>query len=143
MKRPAANQRWSTNTAIDYQQPEVVLLDRDKLFEDLKTWILQLPSVTQASHRFGGTEFQVDGLEFMHSHGPSFLDIRLSKTDQEAALKDGKPIPHRFAPQAGWISFRIEKAEDLGPAKELIQAAHENAKTTMEAYKTRPKSKLD
>jgi luciferase-like monooxygenase len=118
-------------------------LDRDKLFEDLKTWILQLPTVTQASHRFGGTEFHVDGLEFMHSHGPSFLDIRLSKTDQEAALKDGKAIPHRFAPQAGWISFRIEKAEDLGPAKELIQAAHENAKTTMEAYKTRPKSKLD
>jgi hypothetical protein len=116
-------------------------LDRDKLFEDLKTWILQLPSVTQASHRFGGTEFQVEGLEFMHSHGPSFLDIRLSKTDQAAALKDGKAIRHRFAPQAGWVSFRIEKAEDLGPAKELIRAAHENAKASMEAHKTQ--SRLD
>jgi len=121
----------------------VVLLDRDKLFEDLKTWILQLPTVTQASHRFGGTEFQVEGLEFMHSHGPSFLDIRLSKTAQAAALKDRKAMPHRFAPQAGWVSFRIEKAEDLGPAKELIQAAHENAKASMETHKTRPQSKLD
>jgi hypothetical protein len=121
----------------------IVLLDRDKLFEDLKTWTLQLPGVTQASHRFGGTEFLVEGLEFMHSHGPSFLDIRLSKTDQEAALKDGKAIAHRFAPQAGWVSFRIEKAEDLGPAKELIVAANENAKASIEAHRTRPKSKID
>ena len=120
-----------------------VLLDRDKLFEDLKRWILQLPSVTQASHRFGGTEFKVEGLEFMHSHGPSFLDIRLSKTEQETALKGGKAIPHRFAPQAGWVSFRIEKAEDLGPAKALILAAYENAKSSMEAHKTRRESILD
>jgi hypothetical protein len=120
-----------------------VLLDRDKPFEDLKKWILQLPRVTQASHRFGGTEFKVEGLEFMHSHGPSFLDIRLSKTDQAATLKGGKAIPHRFAPQAGWVSFRIEKAEDLGPAKALILAAYENAKSSMEAHKTRSESILD
>jgi deferrochelatase/peroxidase EfeB len=121
----------------------VVLLDRDKLFEDLKRWISQLPSVTQAAHRFGGTEFQVDGLEFMHSHGPSFLDIRLSMKDQAGALKDGKAMPHRFAPQAGWVSFRIENAEDLGPAKELIQAAYENAKASMDAHEARRKSKPD
>ncbi len=57
------------------------MVDRNELFESLKAWILQLPGVTQAAHRFGGTEFQVEGLEFMHHHGPSFLDIRLSKSD--------------------------------------------------------------
>jgi hypothetical protein len=114
-----------------------------KPFEVLKAWILQLPGVTQASHRFGGTEFQVEQLEFMHSHGTSFLDIRLSRTEQAAALKEGKAIPHRFAPQAGWVSFRIENAEDLGPAKALIQAAYENAKASMEAHKTRRKSDPD
>ncbi len=119
------------------------MTDREELFEQLKSWILQLPSVTQASHRFGGTEFQVEGLEFMHHHGPSFLDIRLSKNSQTKALKDGRAIPHRFAPQAGWISFRIEKAEDLGLAKELIELAYENAKANMEAQKTRVQSKLD
>src|SRR5216684_2716774 len=66
------------------------MVDQNKLFEDLKTWILQLPSVTLATHRFGGTEFQVDGLEFMHHHGPSFLDIRLSKSDQATVLKKGR-----------------------------------------------------
>jgi hypothetical protein len=113
------------------------MVDRNKLFEDLKTWILQLPGVTQATHRFGGAEFQVEGLEFMHHHGPSFLDIRLSKNDQATALKKGTAIPHRFAPEAGWVSFKTEKAEDLGPVKELIQLAYENAKTNMEAHRTR------
>ncbi len=116
--------------------------DSNKLFEDLKSWILQLAGVTQATHRFGGTEFQVEGLEFMHHYGPSFLDIRLSKNDQTTALKNGTALPHRFAPQAGWVSFRIEKAEDLGPAKGLIQLAFENAKGHVEAHKTRVQSKL-
>jgi hypothetical protein len=118
------------------------MVDRNILLEDLKTWILQLPGVTQATHRFGGTEFQVEGLEFMHHHGPFFLDIRLSKSDQAKALKDRKAIPHRFAPKAGWVSFTIEKAEDLGPAKELIRLAYENAKTNMDAHRTRGQLKL-
>lgn len=108
-----------------------------ELFGDLKAWILTLPSVTQAPHRFGGTEFEVEELEFMHNHGPSFLDIRLSKSDQATSLSKGAAIPHRFAPQAGWVSFRIEKPEDLESAKELIQLAYENAKTNMEAHRTR------
>jgi Family of unknown function (DUF5519) len=113
------------------------MVDRNELFENLKKWILELPGVIQAAHRFGGTEFQVEGLEFMHYHGPSFLDIRLSKNDQATALKNGTALPHRFAPQAGWVSYRIEKAEDLDPAKRLIRLAYENAWTTMEANKTR------
>jgi Family of unknown function (DUF5519) len=113
------------------------MVDRDRLFESLRSWILQLPGVTQATHRFGGTEFQVNGLEFMHHHGPSFLDIRLSKNDQEIALKNKTAIPHRFAPQAGWISFRIEKTEDLDRAMELIKLAYENARTSMEAASAR------
>ncbi len=118
------------------------MLDGEELFEELRSWILQLPGVTQASHRFGGTEFQVEGLEFMHHHGPSFLDIRLSISDQAKALKNGGAIPHRFAPQAGWVSFRLENAEDLEPAKRIVQLAYENAKTNMEAHKTEGQSKL-
>src|SRR6266581_3885094 len=74
--------------------------------ENLKNWILQLPEVVEAPHRFGGTQFQVSGLEFMHFHGDTFLDIRLSKENQATVLKQGTAIPHRFAPQGGWVSFR-------------------------------------
>jgi hypothetical protein len=60
------------------------------MIRSLQDWILELPNVTKASHRFRGTEFQVHGLEFMHTHGTSHLDIRLSKEDQERILKEGK-----------------------------------------------------
>src|SRR5256712_3627112 len=113
------------------------MVDRDALFENLRGWTLQLPDVIQESHRFGGTEFQVEGLEFMHHHGPSFLDMRLSKGDQEIELKNGTALRHRFAPQAGWVSFRIEKPEDLEAAKRLIRLAYENARTSMEAHSAR------
>jgi len=35
----------------------------------------------KTSHRFGGTEFQVHGLEFMLIHGTLHLDIMLSKEE--------------------------------------------------------------
>jgi hypothetical protein len=97
------------------------------LTKSLQDWILELPRVTQASHRFGGTEFQVQGLEFMHTHRTSHLDIRLSKEDQERMLTDGKAEPHRFAPQAGWVTFRIRSEGDVEAAKELIRLAYDNA----------------
>ncbi len=97
--------------------------------ENLKNWILQLPEVFEAPHRFGGTQFQVNGLEFMHFHGDTFLAIRLSKEDQATMLKQGTAVPHRFAPQAGWVSFRIENAEDVERAKNVIQMAYVNARS--------------
>ena len=97
--------------------------------QNLKNWILQLPEVVEAPHRFGGTQFQVNGLEFMHVHGDTFLDIRLSKEDQATMLKQGAVIPHRFAPQAGWVSFQIENAEDIERAKNVIQMAYANARS--------------
>jgi len=107
------------------------------LNESLQDWILKLPKVTKAPHRFGGTEFQVDGLEFMHTHGISHLDVRLSKQDQERMLKEGKADPHRFAPQAGWVTFRIRSERDVEAAKELIRLAYDNAEKLMEAHVSR------
>ncbi len=96
--------------------------------ESLQDWILQLPNVTKASHRLGGTEYQVHGLEFTHTHGTSQLDIRLSKEDQERTLKDGKAEPHRFVHhRAGWVIFRISSEGDIEAAKELIRLAYDNA----------------
>jgi hypothetical protein len=73
----------------------------------------------------------------MHSHGHSWLDIRLSKEDQASVLKNREALPHRFAPQAGWVSFRLEKPEDLVNARRIIQLAYENAKKNLEDVKSR------
>ena len=100
-------------------------------YESLRAWILQLPGVREAPHRVGGVEFQVDGIEFMHSHGPSRLDIRLSKQDQASVLKTGEALPHRAQvhAEAGWVSFRIKNLQDLANAKKVIRLAYDNTKT--------------
>jgi len=49
-------------------------------------------------------------------------------------LKEGKADPHRFAPQAGWVTFRIRSERDVEAAKELIRLAHDNAEKLMEAH---------
>lgn len=105
--------------------------------QSLEEWILRLPDVRKAPHRFGGTEYQAHGLEFMHSHGPTYLDIRLSKEDQQKMLGEGKAEPHRFAPQAGWVTFRIRSEDDLETAKELIQLAYSNAERMITAHLAR------
>ena len=104
--------------------------DQTSIYETLRAWILQLPGVREAPHRVGGVEFQVDGVEFMHSHGPSRLDIRLSKEDQAPVLKSGLALSHKAEvhARAGWVSFRIENTRDLVNAKKVIQLAYENAK---------------
>ena len=107
--------------------------DESSTYESLRAWILQLPGVREALHSVGGVEFQVDGVEFMHSHGPSWLDIRLSKEDQTSVLKAGLALSHKAEvhAHAGWVSFRIENRRDLVNAKKVIQIAYENAKKTL------------
>jgi hypothetical protein len=111
--------------------------DKTVIYKSLKTWILQLPGVGEAPHRFGGHEFQVEGVEFMHSHGHSWLDIRLSSEDQASVLKTGECLPHRFAPQAGWVSFRLDGPDDLDKAHRIIYLAYENARKNLEDVKAR------
>jgi hypothetical protein len=73
----------------------------------------------------------------MHTHGTSHVDIRLSKEDQERMLKEGKAEPHRFAPQAGWVTFRIRSEKDAETAKELIPLAYDNAAKMKAAHRSR------
>jgi len=108
----------------------------DRLYGPLREWILALAGVTEALHRFGGTEFRVGGVEFMHSHDPRFLDIRLSTDDQERVLREGRALRHRseFHSQAGWVSFRILSGTDAERVKELIGLAYGTARRAAEFH---------
>ena len=103
----------------------------------IQEWLLQLPGVSQSPHRFGGTEYLVNGLEFMHSHGPTYLDIRLSMDDQRRVLETRRADPHRFAPGAGWVTFRIRSDGDVEAAKEFVMMAYKNAERTMRDHELR------
>jgi len=102
-----------------------------------REWVESLPGVTKAPHRFGGVELQFHGLEFMHFHSDTYLDVRLSKEDQAKILEEGKAERHKFAPQAGWVTVRIHSSKDLGNAREVVQLAYSNAKRIMEAHLAR------
>src|SRR3989442_9091496 len=73
----------------------------ENVISGLKEWLLQLPDVVEAPHSFGGTEYQVNGRQFMHNHGPRYLDIHLSREDQERVIREGKAERHRFTPARG------------------------------------------
>src|SRR5207249_10682249 len=100
----------------------------------LMEWGRALTDDTQATHRIGATEFRVHGLEFMHSHGLSFLDVRLSPKEQARVLREDKAEHHRadVHHHEGWVSFRIEGKESVERARELVQLAYDNAKGTSE-----------
>ena len=95
----------------------------------LKEWLLRLPDVVEAPHSFGGTEYQVNGRQFMHNHGPRYLDIHLSREDRERVIREGKAERHRFTPaRAGWVTFHIRSDGDVETAKELITLAYNDAR---------------
>jgi hypothetical protein len=61
---------------------------------------------------------------FMHIHGHGHCDIRFSKDDQERVLAEGKARAHRWAPEAGYVTFIVKDERDLEPAMNLIQMSH-------------------
>jgi hypothetical protein len=60
----------------------------------------------------------------MHIHGYGQCDIRLSKGDQERVLAEGKARAHRWAPEAGYVTFIANDESDLEPAMDLIWMSH-------------------
>jgi hypothetical protein len=108
--------------------------------DGLRAWISNLPSVSSGPHRFGGVEFNVDGLEFMHFHGETHLDIRLSKADQAQVLAAGRAETHLYAPATGWVTFRIKSSEDIDRAKELVRLSYNNASVILQQHRTRQQS---
>ena|SRR5690349_23856231 len=100
---------------------------RVELNEELREKILALPGVTERQNAgIHEDAFYVGRNMFMHIHGYGHCDIRLSKTDQERVLAEGKAQQHRWAPQAGYITFMARNENDLGPAMELIRLSHDH-----------------
>lgn len=95
------------------------------LHQELRQRILSLPGVTERQNAgIHEDAFFVGRTMFMHIHGSGHCDIRLSKADQERVLAEGKARPHRWAPEAGYVTFIVSDQEDLEPAANLIRMSH-------------------
>jgi Family of unknown function (DUF5519) len=101
---------------------------RAELHQQLRQRILSLPGVTERQNAgIHDDAFFVGRTMFMHIHGRGHCDIRLSKEDQGRVLAKGKARPHRWAPEAGYVTFGVQDDRDLEPAMALIEMSHRNA----------------
>ncbi len=52
-------------------------------------------------------------------------------------MKEGRAEPHGFAPQAGYVTFRIRGEGDVEKAKAIIRLAYDNAEKRMRVHAVR------
>jgi hypothetical protein len=96
-----------------------------ELHQELRQRILNLADVTERENAgIHEDAFFVGRTMFMHIHGHGHCDIQLSKPDQERVLAEGKARIHRWAPEAGYVTFVVNTEKDLEPAMDLIRMSH-------------------
>jgi hypothetical protein len=98
------------------------MLDID-VFEKVRRELRSWPGVTSQPHRFGGTEFQVNGREMGHLHGDQLADLPFPKDIGRKLIEEGRVSPHHVLPESGWISYYINgnKDEDVHNVIELFR----------------------
>jgi luciferase-like monooxygenase len=102
-----------------------IMKSREELHQELRQAILALAGVTERQNAgIHEDAFFVGSTMFMHIHGYGHCDIRLSKADQQRALAEGKARRHRWAPEAGYVTFVVNEGPDLRAAMELIRMSH-------------------
>lgn len=98
---------------------------RKDLHEELRGRILALPGVTERENAgIHDDAFFVGRTMFMHIHRYGHLDIRLSKDIQQRVLAEEKALPHRWAPEAGYVTFIVKNEEDIETAMDLIRSSY-------------------
>ena len=90
-----------------------MMLADEQVFEQVKTELLSWPGVTSQPHRFGGTEFRINGREMGHIHGGRFADLPFPMSIRNELVKDGRALPHHVLPNSGWVTFLINEEADI------------------------------
>ena len=100
---------------------------RKEINEELRKRILALPGVTERQgHGIHEDAFFAGSAMFMHVHGYRHCDIRLPKEIQKQVLAAGQARPHRWAPEAGYVTFVVKDGQDIEPAMDLIRISYDS-----------------
>ena len=98
-----------------------------ELHQELRQQILNLAGVTERQNAgIHEDAFFVGRTMFMHIHGHGHCDIRLPMDVQQQILAAGKARRHRWAPEAGYVTFIVKDELDLEPAMELIRMSYQH-----------------
>lgn len=87
------------------------------LADEIASW----PGVTALPHRFGGTEFQLNGHELGHLHGGRQADLPFPVRVRKELVAAGKAQLHHMLPDTGWVTFYIRGVEDIPAVLELFR----------------------
>ncbi|WP_246029459.1 luciferase domain-containing protein [Pedobacter nototheniae] len=104
----------------------ILLTKPEKLnwIDEIETEVLTWKDINVKLHKFGGTQFNLDKKEIGHVHSNGILDILFSKTVKKKLLEEGRVKDHHIFKKSGWISFYIERNEDVAYANYLLKMAY-------------------
>ena len=83
------------------------------VFKRIKSELTSWPGVTSGPHRFGGTDFRVNGKEMGHIHGARFADLPFPMNVRNQLVAEGKALPHHVLPNSGWVTVLIKNEADI------------------------------
>jgi hypothetical protein len=96
--------------------------------ERIRKEIISWPYVTAEPHRFGGIAFRVNNREMGHIHGERVADLPFSMNLRNELVNSGRVKPHHVLPQSGWVSYYINKEDDITAVIELFRLRHQQLK---------------
>ncbi len=91
--------------------------------EKLQLLVGAWPGVSIRPHRGAGREFRFRDVELGHVHPAGELDLPFSREIRDALTAGGHAEPHRWLPDSGWTTFRIQGDGDLQHAVWLLRLA--------------------
>lgn len=97
------------------------------LGEQIRREVQSWPEVTEAPHRFGGTEFRLGKRELGHLHGNHLADLPFPVRVREELVREGKAMPHHILPESGWVSYPIRDEASVPGAIALFRLAYDRA----------------
>jgi hypothetical protein len=92
--------------------------------DDLVATVGEWDGVEPGPHRFGGTEFLLDGREVGHIHNFGLLDVPLTRPLGEAVVAAGAASNHHVLPKGGWVSTFVDEPADKSHAAALFRLSY-------------------
>ena len=83
-----------------------------------------LEGVNTGLHERGGREFVWNTTEIGHIHWNGDLDILFTKNIRVALVQEGITQVHKWVPESGWTTFRIQNTGDTTMAENLLRLSY-------------------
>lgn len=80
--------------------------------------------VEPGPHRFGGTEFLLDGREVGHIHNFGLLDVPFTAPIGDAVVGAGEAARHHVLRKGGWVSTFVDDPDDRAHARALLRLSY-------------------